>query len=224
MGWKTFFQMTQEQFKEKYEKAEKWGQLLPVLIQLTNATTENIYGAGFITDTVQSYTYSETIQHFLGAKTKLTAKYIIGFKAGATGKLAIYIGFYKNGEFSKDPEGHSLFGVMHVLDQALTYDVAEKHEFTVETQDSKITLYVDGEKIGEYQLESPLKSYVYALYIPELSGGTAFIAIYEVKGEYYDVFEDMINSMMNIMWIMMIVMIIVMGISMVVRAFRGKGS
>ena len=222
MGWKTFFQMTQERFKEKYEKSEAWGQLSPVLIQLTNATTENIYGAGIVTDAAVGYTYSEKIQHFLGAKTKLTAKYIIGFKAGVTGRVCIYIGFYKDGEFAKDPEGHELFGVAHVLDQALTYDVAEKHEFTVETDGSKITLSVDGEKVGEYTLESPLNRYVYALAVPEVSGGTAFIAIYEAKGEYYDVFEDMVNSMINMMWFMMITMIIVTGISMVIKALRRK--
>jgi len=220
MGWKTFFQMTQDQFKEKYEKGEKWGDLSPALVQITNATTESIYGAGVITNTPGGPWYSAKVQHFVGAKTRLTCKHVCGFKANTTGRIGVYIGFYKDGELSKDPAGNNLFGIAYTLDEAKPYDIVEKHTFTVETENAKITLYLDDAKLGEYYLEAPLNSFVYAIYVPQVSGDLTFLVIYEVKAEYYDVLEDMIASMMNIMWIMIIVMMVIMGITMLVRGFR----
>ena len=220
MGWKVFFQMTQEQFKSKYEKGEKWGELFPALVRVTNATVESYYGAGIITDSPTQILHSQKMQHFVGAKTRLSAKYLVGFKAGAVGKAGIYISFYKDGEFSKDPEGYTYFGIAHTLSTAQQYDIVEKHEYRVETENAKITLYLDGTKMKEYTLEAPLQSFVYALQVPEVSGNLVFIVIYEVKAEYYDVLEDILNMMMSAFWWMMVIMMAIMVISMLVRAFR----
>jgi len=220
MGWKVFFQMTQDQFKEKYDKGEGWGDLSPVLVYVRNATTEPVYGEGVVAYAPGGPYFSPKLQHFVGARTRLACKYVCGFDANTTGKIGIYIGFYKDGELSKDTAGNNLFGIAHTLDTPLQQFIAEKHTFVVETENNKITLYLDDRKMGEYYLEVPLQSFVYAIHVAQLSGESALLVIYEVKAEYYDVLEDMLASMINIMWIVMIVMMVIMGITMLIRGFR----
>jgi len=131
--------------------------------------------------------------------------------------------FYKNDVTSKDEAGHDVHGGTHTITSAPSVTTSEYHEFVIEQENNRIVWYIDGTKLGEAQLESPLSSFKIAVAVDEVSGGNIGIVVTGVAAQYYDYIEDLINNMVNIMNIMMWVMMAVMIISLMVKAFAGRG-
>jgi len=218
MGWKTFYSVDESHFKGLYDRAEKWGDL--IAYKLTIGTEEH-YGAGITDVSPTAWMFSPKIQHTIG-KTRITVKYYLWVSANVTGEVALGIVFYDNGNTVKDEQGYDLHGVSHTVETAPTENVAEPHELVIEQENNRIVYSVDGNKIGEAQLQGTLASFKLAVQIKSVSNGEIGIIITGVTAEYYDYIEDMINQMMTVMNIMMYVMIGVMVLGVVIRAFKPR--
>lgn len=215
MGWKTFFYKT---FKEEYDQAKTWGDLIPY--KLIVGTTE-YYVVGYV-GAPAGFKLSPKIQHPQGVKTRITVKYFFWVQQNATGSADIYIVFYKNGETSKDPSGADAHGARHTLSTPPTGNFAEQHSIVFEYDGyNTLTWSVDGKNLGNTTLEVPLTSFKLAITTSQASGGDVGILIYEVSGEYYDVWEDLINQMHSMMRWMIPIMFILMFVPLIISIFRG---
>ncbi len=217
MGWKTFYSVDESYFRDLYNRAEKWGDLLPYKVTVSG---EEHYGAGITGSEPTSYLLSPKIQHPTGAKTRIKIKYYVWIGANATGKVELGIVFYDNGNTVKDVEGYDLHGVAHTASTPPSESIAEPHEFVLEQEMNRIVYSVDGDKVGEAQLQGTLAGFKIATKIDEASNGEVGIIITSVTAEYYDVIEDWVNQMMSIMNIMMYVMIGVAVVALLIRAFK----
>ena len=218
MGWKTFYSVSEDYFRDLYDKAEKWGDLNPYKLTVQG---EEHYGAGNVSNAPTSWILSPKIQHYIG-KTKITVKYYLWVESGVTGKASIGIVFYKNDQTSVDESGYDVHGGTHTVTSAPSANTAEPHELVIEQENNKIVYYIDGNKLGEANLQAPLTSFKIALKVDEANNGNIGIVVTSVTAEYYDYIEDMLASMMNVMNIMMWVMMAVMIIALLVKAFKPK--
>jgi len=220
MGWKTFYSVDESYFKQLYDKAQKWGDMLPY--QLTHLG-EVHYGAGIVASQTTPFYQSPKQSHAVGYKTRFTITYFLWVGANSTCEVWLGIVFYVNSDTAKDEQGNDFHGVSHTVTKAPTTDTAEPHTLVIEQDANKITISVDGQKIGEYTLSGTLASFTIAGRVYSVSAnGSAGIIITSVKAEYYDQLEDMINMMMQIMNIMMFVMIAIMFVVIIIRAFKGR--
>jgi len=211
--------VTEDYFKELFNKSEKWGDLNPYKLTVEG---EEHFGSGYASSEPSNWLLSPKIQHYTG-KTKITVKYYLWVEAGVTGKASIAIVFYKNEDTSKDESGYDVHGGTHIVSDPPNTNVAEPHEFVVEQENNKIIYYIDGVKLGEAVLQPPLTSFKLTIKIEETNYvGNIGIIITEVKAEYYDYMEDMINMILNVMNIMMWIMMAIMIIIIIIKAFRGK--
>lgn len=220
MGWKVALHLDQAWFKEKYDKGEAWGDLSPFKVTLTDTATQEIYGQGYMSGSPTGVLLSAKLQHYPGMKTRVTLKYMVGFKAGATGEVSCGLVFYKDTESCKDGEGYDYHGVAHGLTEAQANDIAESYELVVEQENNVIKLYVEGTKLAEFQLEPPLNTFKVGGIISQVSGAEAFFVIYEVKLEYYDWMEDMALQMLNFMVTMIGFLLIMMVFGVMVKGMR----
>jgi len=218
LGWKTFYSVSEDYFKDLYNRAEKWGDLNPY--RLTVQGVEH-YGAGNVSNAPTGWFLSPKIQHSIG-KTKITIKYYLWVEGGATGKASIGVVFYKNDETSKDEQGYDLHGGTHTVSQAPTESTAEPHELVIEQENNKIVYSIDGEKLGEAVLEAPLSSFKVAVKVDEANNGNVGIIVTSVTAQYYDYIEDMVSTMVSIMNIMMWVMMGVTFVVLIIKAFKPR--
>ena len=217
MGWKQFFHKT---FKVNWDTGEPWGDLELYKITLDG---QDYYCVGRASSTPTDWLYSPKIQHPQGVRTRITVRYIYWCGAGVTGKVAIGIVFYKDGDSCKNPEGYDIHGVSIAMLEPPAENIADTKEFAVEYDGTnKITLYSDGSKVGDVTLEVPLVSFKITIKIDEANGGDIGILIYEVIGEYYDQWEDWINQIYGIMQWMIPLMIVMMIVPMIVSALRTR--
>jgi hypothetical protein len=231
VGWKQFYRIASSDFKSYYDRAQRWGGLEPYKVVIGPA---EYYGAGLIRSPAEGQSIlasSPKIQHVPGARTRITVKLIFYADAGTPlGCVAsIYIMFYTNGDTAKDPQGNNAFGARLGLATVPGHNVAGLHEFTVEQSNNKIVLYLDGQRLGETTLSGVLQSFVLLVEVARYrvaSEAEASVAqdahgivIYEVTGEYYDVWEDMFRTMAQMIHVAMFIAIGVMLLIMVFRAF-----
>jgi len=216
MGWKEYYRIGEEQFKENWDKQESWGDMLPYHLVVDS---EDHYGVGKLSDIATNWYLSPKIQHYSG-KTRITVDYYVYAGAGATGKASIGIVFYKNGETCKDPAGNDLHGASHTISEAPSVESVAKHTFVVEQENGKIAWYVDDTKIGEEELETPLVSFKLAVKVDEANGYIG-IVITRVAAEYYDVIEDYVAQFTSMMNIVMYIMMAIMFVMLLFKVFRG---
>jgi len=234
VGWKQFYRITSSDFKSYYDRAQKWGGLEPYKVVIGPA---EYYGVGLIRSPEEGqsiWALSPKTQHVPGAQTRITVKLIFyadaGTPLGCVGN--IYIVFYTNGDTAKDPQGGDAFGVGLGLDTVPGYNVAVLHEFTVEQSNNKIVLYLDGQKLGETTLSGVLQSFALLVEVvryrvaseaePSVAQDAHGIVIYEVVGEYYDVWEDMFRTMAQMIHVAMFIAIGVMLLITVLRVFMSR--
>lgn len=222
MGWKTFYSVDESFFRDLYSRGEKWGDLSPEKVIIDS---EEHYGAGVLAIEPIRFQSSPKIQHAIG-KTRITIDFVFYCFSDSSGEADIGIVFYKDGDTAKDSQGADWHGYGFIMQSPPGSNYAEKHQMVIEQENGRITIYVDGDKIGEWQLEQPLASFAVSIDIPQASG-TAYdsgigIVVTGVKAEYYDWMEDVVKQMTTMMYIMMWVTMIVTMISLVVKVFRGK--
>jgi len=217
VGWKVALHLDQAWFQDKYSRSEAWGDLSPFKV---TTPTQEIYGQGCMSGSPTGIRLSAKLQHMAGMKTRITLKYLVGFKAGATGQVSCGLVFYKDTETCKDKEGYDYHGVAFSLSQAQESDVAETYELVAEQENNTVKLYVEGVKLTEFELEPPLSTFKVGGFIGEVSGAEAFFVIYEVKLEYYDVWEDMVLQLNNFMTVMIGFMLLMMVFGVTVRGMR----
>jgi hypothetical protein len=236
VGWKQFYRITSSEFKSYYDRAQKWGGLEPYKVVIGPA---EYYGVGLIKSPAEGqsvWALSPKIQHVSGAQTRITVKFIFyadaGTPLGCVG--IIYIVFYTNGDTAKDPQGRDAFGVMLSLATVPGRNVAELHELTVEQSNNRIALYLDGNRLGETTLSGVLQSFALLVEVaryrvasePSSAQDTAQdahgIMIYEIIGEYYDVWEDMFRTMAQMIHVAMFIAIGVMLLITVFKAFTSR--
>mgnify|MGYP000507011862 CR=1 FL=1 len=215
MGWKEFFHKT---FESEWNEGKNWGGLYPVIL---NIGEEQYYCVGYASSEPADWVFSPKIQIPQGVKVRITIRYFFWVVANAYGTASIGIMFYKDGESAKDVEGHNVFGASHTPKQVPTSNLAEKHVLVMEYDGTnKITWYADDKKLGEAILELPLVSFVVGVAVKEASGGDVGILIYEVVGEYYDMWEDWVNQLYGIMQWIVPIMFVIMFIPMIVSILR----
>ena len=234
MGWKQFYKITSSDFKSYYDRAQKWGDLEPYKVVVGTA---EYYGVGLIKSPAESqsiWALSPKIQHVAGAQTRITAKLI--FYADANTPLGcagnVYIVFYTDGDTAKDPQGADAHGISLSLATVPSYNVATFHEFRVEQSGNKITLYLDGNRVGETTLSGVLQSFAFLVEVaryrvaseaePSTAQDAHGVVIYEITGEYYDVWEDMFRTMAQMIHVAMFIAIGVMLFIMVLKVFTSR--
>ena len=224
MGWKVFYSASQDLFRDLYERAERWGELITY-----KATVEgrDYYGAGLVTSPppgTYAFLMGPKISHPLGYKTKIAIKFMFWAGAGtpAGASSSIYISFYTDDQTAKSSEGYDLFGASITIQTPPGENYVSFYKMVVEQENNRIAWYVDGTKLGEATLQGPLQSFRLAVKVVSPGSPAHGIIIYEVVGEYFDWLEDVFNMMFNMMFMMMFIMVAVMFIRMIVSAVRPK--
>ena len=236
VGWKQFFRITSGDFKQYYDKAQKWGDLYP--FEVTVGGTK-LYGAGLAGLPAEGQAvggFSPKIIHVPGARTRITVKFIFHVDANTPYGCAarLYVVFYTNGETAKDDYGNDAFGFEISLPYSPTTNVTEFHEFRVEQSGNNIAWYVDGNKLDEAKLNGTLQSFSFYIMLihykvaseagqstqTPVPGDAYGIVIYEITAEYYDWLEDVFNTITQVMFVAMFIMVGVTLFTTLFRAFR----
>lgn len=216
MGWREFFRKT---FEREVRENRSWGEMQPVKLVFDG---EEHYTVGCMSS-APATRFSPRIQHPQGVRTRIVVRYFFFAQQGATGRGAIAVVFYKDGDTAKDPDGHDLHGAAHTLSAAPETNFAEPHEFVVECDGGRIRYGVDGRTLSEVALEQPLASFAIVAMVEEASGGDVGILIREVVAEYYDFWEDVMGMLVGAVQWMVPVMLVIMVVVLVVSVLRGRG-
>jgi hypothetical protein len=237
MGWKTYFTIGQKEFRNNWIMYLKWGSLDPFKITVSGV---EYYGAGIIASPLELESVhgeSPKIEHPVGAKTRITVKFIHHADAGEPSLSAsqLFICFYTNGDTAKDDQGKDLHGFHLVLYNPPSDNIDELRTFVVEQENNTITTYLDGQKLGTYKLNGELRYFtlfvVSTRYRAESAGEASAeqsaqdahgIVIYEIKAEVYDFLEDMFGMINQMIYLAIPLMVIPMVLNFIAPVSKSK--
>jgi len=213
MMWVTFFRKT---FEKEVANSINWGDLAPQ--QVTVGDT--VYNTVGYVGVPAGQKVAPKIEFPCGKKIRIKVGYFFYADANATGSVALYIVFYKNGDTARDPDGNDLHGVVHSLGSAQSSALYERHELLLEYDGvNKITWYLDGNQAGETTLEEPLVSFAVVLETKEATNGDIGILLYEVTADYW--YEELENMFYMILYMFLITIVVLTIMYTVKRTIQG---
>jgi len=227
MGWKTYFELTESDFKSMYEDGKLWGGWVPLRFKIGEKVH---YAVGLSTSYVPAAALSPLVDHYVGYRTRITLE-IYAISDGIYNWYGgVLIGFKTDGDWAKDTaEGVEFHGARIDFPKSPTGEpLATYYTVVFEQANNVVTIYRNGQEIGKVQFAGNLVRFALLLEVraymvaseQQATGDGVVIAVTHIKAEYYDWIEDLIANFIKIMNIMMWVMIGVMFVVMLIRAFR----